>query len=81
MERLGRVTVAGNTSLHMAERDPVTVAFDPSSYTVSIGDRVVRLTVLKLELLRVLLQHAPRVVSHDDLPTAVWGAHASDKRN
>ncbi len=69
--------------MHIAERDHVTTRFrlDGSSHTVSIADRVVRLTELEFELLRVLVEHAPRVVTYDDLLTAVWGAHASEKKN
>ena len=55
--------------MHIAERDHVTapVRLDSASHTVSISDRVVRLTVLEFELLRVLVENAPRVVSYDDL--------------
>ncbi len=69
--------------MHIAERDHVTapVRLDSASHTVSISDRVVRLTVLEFELLRVLVENAPRVVSYDDLLTTVWGGHASDKKN
>ena len=69
--------------MHIAERDHLVtpVRLDSASHTASISDRVVRLTVLEFELLRVLVENAPRVVSYDDLLTTVWGGHASDKKN
>ena len=69
--------------MHIAESSARTIPLrmDSSSYTVAIGDRIVRLTALEFELLRVLADNAPRLVTYDDLLTAVWGAHASDKRN
>lgn len=69
--------------MHIAEQYPRTIPIrldDPSS-TVTIGDRVVRLSALEFELLRVLVENAPRLVTYDDLLKAVWGTHATDKKN
>ncbi len=57
------------------------LGLDTPSRTVFIGGRVVRLSTLEFQLLRVLVENAPRVVAYDDLLTAVWGNHATDKRN
>ncbi len=54
---------------------------DPRSRTVSIGDRVERLTTLEFDLLRVLVENAPRPVDYHNLLSAVWGSHATDKKN
>ncbi len=69
--------------MHIADRYPQMPLFklDAPSSTVSIGRRVVRLTSLEFEVLRVLVENAPRLVTYDDLLTAVWGAHATDKKN
>ena len=54
---------------------------DFPSNTVSIGDRVVRLTPLEFELLRVLVENSPDLVAYDDLLTSVWGPHAASRKN
>ena len=71
------------TSMHIVARYPRTLPFrmDAPSSTVTIGDRVVRLTGIEFDLLRALGESAPWIVTYDTLLTAVWGAHASDKKN
>ena len=71
------------TSMPIVERYTGLIRFrmDTPSSTVTIGDRVVRLTGIEFDLLGVLRESAPRLVTYDTLLTAVWGAHAADKRN
>src|SRR5690606_2130472 len=38
------------------------------------GDEQLRLSNLTFELLRVLVEHAPHVVSHDELAHRTWGS-------
>ena len=54
---------------------------DAPSRTVSVGDRVSRLTALEFEVLKILAENAPRSVAYDDLLKAVWGSHATRKKH
>ena len=49
------------------------------SRTVAIGDRVIRLTPLEFDVLHVLLENAPDLISYDRLLGAIWGSHATGK--
>ncbi len=52
---------------------------DPSERTVRVADRSVPLTPREYEVLKVLLAHAGRVVTHARLLRAVWGtAYAAE---
>ena len=61
--------------------DTQPIRLEPHDRTVAIGDRVVRLSTLEFEVLRVLVENAPRCISYQELLTAVWGSHAAQKKN
>ena len=61
--------------------DSILLKLDAQHRTATLGDRVVRLSALEFAVLRVLVENAPRFVSYDDLLTAVWGPHATHKKN
>ncbi|NUR24348.1 MAG: response regulator transcription factor [Catenulispora sp.] len=46
---------------------------DPSSLSVQFGDRPVRLPMRELRLLQLLMSHADKVVTREQIHDAVWG--------
>ncbi len=46
---------------------------DLSSRRVTVGDREVKLTVTEFELLKVLIRHRGKVLTHNQILTEVWG--------
>ena len=52
---------------------------DPSRHAVTVGGTAVHLTPREFEVLRVLLAHAGRVVTHGRLLRAVWGGAYDDE--
>ena len=49
---------------------------DLAAHVVKVKDREVSLTATEYALLRVLVQHAGKVVTHRQLLRSVWGPHA-----
>ncbi len=52
---------------------------DVARHTVRVGDRPVRLTPREFEVLKVLVSHAGRLVTHGRLLRAVWGTAYGDE--
>ena len=52
---------------------------DPARHSVEVGGQPVRLTPREFEVLRVLVAHVGRVVTHGRLLRAVWGDAYSDE--
>lgn len=52
---------------------------DPARHSVEVGGQPVRLTPREFEVLRVLVAHAGRVVTHGRLLRAVWGDAYGDE--
>lgn len=50
---------------------------DPASLTVHLHDRPIRLPMRELRLLHLLMTHADRVVTRDQIRDAVWGGAPS----
>lgn len=50
---------------------------DPASLTVHLSGRPIRLPMRELRLLHLLMSHADRVVTRDQIRDAVWGAAPS----
>jgi len=49
------------------------LSVDLSSRRVALGDREVKLTVTEFELLKVLIRHRGKVLTHNQILTEVWG--------
>ena len=54
------------------------LAIDYDQRRVSLAGRVLELTAIEYELLRVLSRHAGRVVTHETLSRQVWGDRRAD---
>lgn len=55
------------------------LTIDFTSHTVTVGGREVKLTATEYALLRVLAQHAGKVVTHKMLLREVWGPNAESQ--
>jgi len=55
------------------------LAIDFTSRTVTVSDKEVRLTATEYALLRVLAQHAGKVITHKHLLREVWGPNAEEQ--
>ena len=56
-----------------------TVVLDVAAHTVAVGGTEVELTPREFEVLKVLMAHAGRLVTHGRLLRAVWGTAYSDE--
>jgi two-component system KDP operon response regulator KdpE len=82
-ELMARLRAALRHRLHREGEPPVfrrgDLSVDVVRRTVKRGEETVRLTPKEYELLRVLVRHAGKVVTHRQLLHAVWGpAHVDD---
>lgn len=55
------------------------LAVDFSSHTVTVNGREVKLTATEYALLKILAQHAGKVVTHKQLLREVWGPNAEEQ--
>ncbi len=55
------------------------MAINFTSRTVTVSDKEVRLTATEYALLRVLAQHAGKVITHKHLLREVWGPNAEEQ--
>jgi two-component system KDP operon response regulator KdpE len=55
------------------------LAVDFSSHTVTVNQQEVKLTATEYALLKVLAQHAGKVVTHKQLLREVWGPNAEEQ--
>lgn len=55
------------------------LAVDFSSHTVTVDGREIKLTATEYALLKVLAQHAGKVVTHKQLLREVWGPNAEEQ--
>ncbi len=74
---LRRTPAASTGGPHMFALDDLDVDFD--ARRVRVNGNVVRLTPKEFDLLRFLVLHAGRPVSHRELLQAVWGPDYSDQ--
>lgn len=76
-ELLARIRAALRHRVQADVKEPVfqsgNVVVDLGRRRVSVGNREVRLTPREYDLLRVLVTHAGKVVTHRQLLRAVWG--------
>lgn len=82
-ELLARVRLALRHRLQQKGLGPVfrlrELAIDFMARRVSIGDAEVKLSKREFELLRLLSEHAGKVITHRQILTSVWGeAHRDD---
>ncbi|RYZ60919.1 MAG: hypothetical protein EOP09_20575, partial [Proteobacteria bacterium] len=49
------------------------LSVDLSSRRVTVGEREIKLTVTEFELLKVLIRHRGKVLTHNQILTEVWG--------
>ena len=82
-ELLARVRAALRHRLQQKGLGPVfrmrDLAIDFMAHRVAIGERDVKLSKREFELLRLLAEHAGKVMTHRQILTAVWGeAHSHD---
>jgi two-component system KDP operon response regulator KdpE len=81
-ELLARIRVALRRVLHGSdigrmERGSLVIDFDLRR--VHVANKEVRLTPKEFELLVYLARHPNRVIPHQAILTAIWGAHAVDR--
>ncbi len=78
-ELLARIRVAWRHS-QPAASEPIfrsgDLEVDLAERTVKVAKNIVRLTATEYELLRILIQHAGKVVTQHQLLKEVWGPHA-----
>lgn len=79
-ELLARVRAALRGATHPAAAEPAEAVFRTGELTIDfaqrlvhVGDQLVQLSRTEYKLLRVLAQHAGRVLSHELLLERVWG--------
>lgn len=71
--------VATSTEPEVLEVGPIRI--DQPRHEVTVDSRVVHLTPIEFNLLRVLAQRPGRVVTHRQLHTELWGSNAVDHAN
>ncbi len=54
------------------------IHIDPESYEVTVGDKRVELSTREFQLLYYLFENAGRVVSKEQIFSAVWGTEFAD---
>jgi two-component system KDP operon response regulator KdpE len=80
-ELLARIRVALRHAVRLADNNPQPVFIagelrvDLAARHVFIGDKEVHLTPIEYKLLTVLVRHAGRVLTHQQLLKEVWGPH------
>lgn len=86
-ELLARIRAALRTRRAAAEQRPLgeptfragALAVDLERRRVTVGDREVHLSRKEYQLLRILILHADKVITHEQLLREVWGpAHTDD---
>jgi two-component system KDP operon response regulator KdpE len=82
-ELLARVRLALRHRLQQRGLGPVFrlhgLGLDPMAHRVTVGAAEVKLSRREFELLRLLAEHAGKVMTHRQILTAVWGeAHRDD---
>ena len=60
-------------------RSPSAARLDVASHRVRVGEQPIHLTPREFEVLKVLVAHAGRLVTHGRLLRAVWGTAYSDE--
>ena len=71
--RRARNNVLGNTTLRVGD-----LVFNTATYRAARGARTLSLTKTGFILLKTLMQHAPHVVTREDLEYEIWGDDRPD---
>ena len=79
-ELLARVRVAERHRSHQATGDPVfrsgPMEVDLTSRQVKVSGKEIRLTATEYDILRLLVEHAGKVVTHRQLLKEIWGPNS-----
>lgn len=54
------------------------LSFDPATFKVMRGDRLVELPPIPLKILEILMRNAPRVLPREELERGIWGDSPPD---
>jgi len=54
------------------------LSFDPGTFKVMRGERIIELPPIPLKILEMLMRHSPRVLPRDEIERGVWGDSPPD---
>lgn len=80
-ELMARIRVSLRRAAHSEDEPVITcgdLAVDFALRRVTVGDREVKLTPTEYDIIKVLAQHAGKVLTHKQLLKAVWGNSYND---